>query len=444
MHIRILLLHLLSFCLLAPVSLLAQSLDLSGAWKGYIETPGPRLEIQIKLQKLDDGYKGTLDIPVQGIADMPLDDLAVVGDSLFFRLTQVPGNAHFSGHASADGLRIRGTFSQGGFDMPMVLERPDALTGRKEAERVEEALAFIRHFADSVRAARAVPGLAVAIWYRGQPVLVEGFGYTDPDQSRKVDGETLFAIGSCTKAFTAADLALLADDGLLEWERPLREYLPDFRLKDPFATAEMRPRDLLVHNSGLPRHDLLWYATSYTREMLYQRLRYLDDVMPANVNAIFSTRYAIRKQIQDADLVVGAVLIPGAKAPKLVLREDLGSMKPGSVIVDVAVDQGGCIETTKPTTHHAPTYVVDGVIHYGVANMPGGVPRTSTLALTNATLPYAMALANKGWQAACADDPALKLGVNVVSGHVTYPHVAEAFGMEVRNVDDFLAPTTQV
>ena len=169
------------------------------------------------------------------------------------------------------------------------------------------------------------------------------------------------------------------------------------------------------------------------------RLRYLDDIMPANVHGLFSTRYAIRKQIEDADLIIGAVLIPGAKAPNLIVREDLALMRPGTVIVDVAVDQGGCVETIKPTTHHDPVYTVDNVIHYAVANMPGGVPRTSTLALTNATLPYAIALANKGWQQACVDDEALRLGVNVVGGHVTYQGVADAFGTECREVDGLLA-----
>jgi alanine dehydrogenase len=185
-------------------------------------------------------------------------------------------------------------------------------------------------------------------------------------------------------------------------------------------------------------------ARVYIMDIDLDRLRYLDDIMPANVNVLYSTRYAIRKQVQDADLIIGAVLIPGAKAPCLITRADLGLMRAGTVIVDVAVDQGGCVETIRPTTHQDPVYVVDDVIHYAVANMPGGVPRTSTLALTNATLPYAIALAGKGWRQACVDDQALKLGVNVVSGHVTCQGVADAFGMKCHGVDDFLSGPAQV
>jgi alanine dehydrogenase len=164
-------------------------------------------------------------------------------------------------------------------------------------------------------------------------------------------------------------------------------------------------------------------------DLSLERLRYLSDVMPANVVLIHSNRHNILSEVQTADLVVGAVLIPGAKAPKLIRRDDLSRMQPGSVIVDVAIDQGGCVETMKPTTHENPTYVVDGVIHYGVANMPGGVPRTSTLALTNATLPYAIQLANKGWKKALRENPALLKGLNMVDGKVTYAAVAEAFGL---------------
>jgi alanine dehydrogenase len=170
-----------------------------------------------------------------------------------------------------------------------------------------------------------------------------------------------------------------------------------------------------------------------------ERLRYLSDVMPANVQLIHSNRHNILEQITTADLVIGGVLIPGAKAPKLIRRADLSLMRPGSVIVDVAIDQGGCVETIHATTHENPTYVVDGVIHYGVANMPGGVPRTSTLALTNATLPYAVQLANKGWKRALKENPALLKGLNVTDGKVTYAGVAEAFGMELSDPAKFLA-----
>jgi len=168
------------------------------------------------------------------------------------------------------------------------------------------------------------------------------------------------------------------------------------------------------------------------------RLRYLADVMPANVVPLYSNRSNLLDQLAKADIVVGAVLLPGAKAPKLVRSEDLKVMQNGSVIVDVAVDQGGCVETIHPTTHEDPIYSVDGVIHYAVANMPGGVPRTSTLALTNATFPYALTLANKGWKLACQQDRALALGLNVVKGKVTYPGVAEAFNLDYTPVEKVL------
>lgn len=160
------------------------------------------------------------------------------------------------------------------------------------------------------------------------------------------------------------------------------------------------------------------------------RLRYLDDVMPANVHTIFSDIHTVRDQIRQADLVIGAVLIPGAKAPRLVSRGDLVAMKNGSVIVDVAIDQGGCIETSRPTTHKEPTYVVEGVVHYCVTNMPGAVGRTSTIALCNATLPYAMKIANKGYEQAALDDAGFAEGINLAEGKVMYAAVAETFGMK--------------
>jgi len=169
-----------------------------------------------------------------------------------------------------------------------------------------------------------------------------------------------------------------------------------------------------------------------------KRLRYLDDIMPANVKTMMSNEYNIREMVQTHDVIIGAVLIPGAKTPKLVTRDMIPTMRPGTVMVDVAVDQGGCFETTKATTHDDPTFVIDDVIHYSVANMPGAVPRTSTLALTNATLPYAIQIANKGWKKACKDSMPLKKGLNVIDGKIVYAGVAEAFHMELVDVDTFL------
>ncbi|GAB3758644.1 alanine dehydrogenase [Spirosoma pomorum] len=168
------------------------------------------------------------------------------------------------------------------------------------------------------------------------------------------------------------------------------------------------------------------------------RLRYLSDIMPPNVQTMMSNEYNIREMIKVCDLIVGAVLIPGAKAPHLITRAMLKQMRPGTVLVDVAVDQGGCIETCSPTTHENPTFIIDDVVHYCVANMPGAVPYTSTVALTNATLPYALQLANKGWQQACRDNMDLQLGLNVVDGKVVYKGVAEAFGLPLTNVNEVL------
>jgi alanine dehydrogenase len=159
-----------------------------------------------------------------------------------------------------------------------------------------------------------------------------------------------------------------------------------------------------------------------------KRLRYVNDVMPPHVVTEFSNEFNIRKHIKTHDLIIGGVLLKGAKAPNLITRNMLKEMRPGTVIVDVAVDQGGCVETTRPTTHEDPVYIIDDVVHYSVANMPGAVPYTSTVALTNVTLPYALRLANLGWEKACEKDVTLKSGLNIVSGEVVYDEINEAFG----------------
>jgi alanine dehydrogenase len=169
------------------------------------------------------------------------------------------------------------------------------------------------------------------------------------------------------------------------------------------------------------------------------RLRYLDDVFGRDFKAVYSTAGNVAEMIAEADMVIGAVLIPGAAAPKLITRAQLATMKPGAVLVDVAIDQGGCFETSHATTHQDPIYEVDGILHYCVANMPGAVARTSTLALGNATLPFLLALADKGWRQACADDRHLLAGLNVHAGHLTYAAVGAALGLPVMEAAAALA-----
>jgi alanine dehydrogenase len=184
-------------------------------------------------------------------------------------------------------------------------------------------------------------------------------------------------------------------------------------------------------------------AKVYLLDTNLERLRYLSDVMPPNCFPVYSSPANIRRYLPEADLVVGAVLIPGATAPRLVTRDMLKLMKKGTVIVDVAIDQGGCIETARPTTHDDPIYEVDGIIHYCVANMPGAVSMTSTIALTNATLPYAIEIADKGIRRAALDNPEIAQGINIIDGKVTYPGVAEAFGLKCRPLEKVLQPKTR-
>ena len=171
-------------------------------------------------------------------------------------------------------------------------------------------------------------------------------------------------------------------------------------------------------------------ADVWITDISLPRLRQLEMELPINVHTLYSTEHNIRQELPDADIIVGSVLVPGDKAPHLITKDMLKEMEPGTVLVDVAIDQGGCFETSHPTTHSDPVYMVDGIVHYAVANIPGAVPHTSTIALTNATLKYAIALADKGWQQACRDDKALYRGLNIVNGKITYKAIADVFGME--------------
>ena len=202
----------------------------------------------------------------------------------------------------------------------------------------------------------------------------------------------------------------------------------------------VKPAKVLVLGGGVVGSNAAFLAAGMGADVVIAdislpRLRYLSEIMPHNVKTLYSSPHNIEEELPTTDLVIGAVLIPGAKAPHLITREMLKYLRKGSLMVDVAIDQGGCFETSHPTTHTDPQYVVDGIAHYCVANIPGAVPYTSTLALTNATFPYVVALANKGWEQACKEDKSLAKGLNIIKGKVTYPAVAETFGLKYEPIE---------
>jgi alanine dehydrogenase len=202
----------------------------------------------------------------------------------------------------------------------------------------------------------------------------------------------------------------------------------------------VKPAKVLVLGAGVVGRNAALMAAGLGADVTITdislpTLRHCAETMPKNVKTLYSSRHNIEQELPTTDLVIGSVLVPGAKTPHLVTKDMVKLLRPGSVMVDVAVDQGGCFETTHPTTHSEPTYVVDGVVQYAVANIPGAVPYTSTLALTNATMPYALRLADMGWKEACKKDAGLANGVNVVDGKITFRAVAEAFGLEYTELE---------
>ena len=208
----------------------------------------------------------------------------------------------------------------------------------------------------------------------------------------------------------------------------------------PGGVPGVKPAKVLILGGGIVGSNAAQMAAGLGADVTIadinlSRLRYLSETLPKNVKTLYASEVRLKKELPDVDLVVGSVLIPGDKAPHLITRDMLKMMQSGTVLVDVAIDQGGCFETSHPTTHSEPTYVVDGIVHYAVANIPGAVPYTSTLALTNATLPYVIALANKGWRKACKEDPALALGLNVVEGKVVYRAIADVFGLKYEQLN---------
>lgn len=248
------------------------SAQYEGEWVGILQAPGLSLNMTIELSKQGDAWSGSLDIPVQMIQNMELGGLSIADGQIRFRLPEVPGNAHYDGQFVEDGLSIEGTFYQAGQKLVLNFKRED----QEKRERIVAGLVEFEALVDSLMQKRNVPGMGIGIIQDGEILMSRGFGLRDVDENLDVDDRTLFAIGSTTKAMTAAGLAMLIDEGLLEWDTPVREYMPDFRMKDDFATAEMTALDLVTNRSGLPRHDLLWYGSDFSREELFSRIRHLD------------------------------------------------------------------------------------------------------------------------------------------------------------------------
>lgn len=347
----------------------------------------------------------------------------------------------------------------------------EALTAAGHEVLVEQGAGLGSGFADeqySAAGARIVPE-AADVWAKAE-LIVKVKEPIEPEWSRIRPGQVIFtyfhfaADKKLTDAHLASGATCIAYETVELSTRELPLLTPMSEVAGRMAVQQgakyleqiyggrgillggvpgVAPARVLILGGGTVGHNAAKMAAGLGAQVVIldvslERLRYLNDVMPPNVQLLFSNRHAVQEQLAAADLVIGGVLIPGALAPKLIRREDLKTMRPGAVIVDVAVDQGGCAETTHPTTHEHPTYMVGGVIHYAVANMPGGVPRTSTLALTNATLPYVLQLANKGWKQALRDNGALLKGLNIADGKITHQAVAAAFGAFMHEAGKFL------
>ncbi|MEM8528677.1 MAG: serine hydrolase [Bacteroidota bacterium] len=258
--------NLLSLLFLFSTSVL---LSQAGRWEGTLEVSGMKLDMIIELEEKNNKWSGTLDIPVQNVKNMALEKLVIEKDAIAFQLPQVPGNASYEGNFKDDFSLLKGVFQQGGLSLPLEMTKRDVAVDLT-------ALENYKMLVDSLMQELKVAGMGVGIVKGGKVILAEGFGYRDYENKVQADANTIFAIGSSSKAFTTMGLGLLADDDQLDWNKPIIEYLPDFRLMDDFATQEMTATDLVTHQSGLPRHDIMWYATDFDRQDLYKRLRYLE------------------------------------------------------------------------------------------------------------------------------------------------------------------------
>lgn len=264
---------LLSFIVFS-YGLTAQSAE--GEWNGNLSVPGMNLEMSISLIEGQKGWEGTLDIPLQNVQNMELTDLSIQGMDIYFALPKVPGQASYSGTFSDDFKSISGNFSQAG--QTLALEFTKA--SEEEFQRILSNINSFEQLIDSLLVEKKVPGMAVGIIKDGKIIMNKGFGYRDYEHKKEVDKNTIFAIGSTTKAFVSAGLAILADEQTIAWDEPIKTYLPDFELYDQFAEKEMTALDLVTHRSGLPRHDLMWYGTDFNRKELFNRLKYLEPTKP--------------------------------------------------------------------------------------------------------------------------------------------------------------------
>lgn len=250
----------------------------AGKWQGIAELPNTSLEVSFEIeQKGKKDWTGSMDVPAQKLAAVPLTEVEFDSKEkkLRFKVPDIPGNAFFLGTLNAKGDSIIGFLNQNGYSFPLAVGHPDQAEVARQAAELSNKLAAFRTFIDSLLIAQNIPGVSVAMVVNNEVVLAEGFGYRNVEKKEKADGKTLFGIGSCSKAFTTMALAMLADDGKLDWDAPVRSYLPGFRLQDPVAEEYATTIDLLTHRIGLPRHDLVWLGTSATREELFERLRYL-------------------------------------------------------------------------------------------------------------------------------------------------------------------------
>jgi CubicO group peptidase (beta-lactamase class C family) len=274
---------LLFILALAPAGSYAQGADAAGDWNGAIELPGQKLEVTVRLKNDAGKWSGSIDIPAQGAKGLPLEEVGVTLPELTFAISGVPGHPTFRGRLSGDS--IAGTFTQGKGSFPFRLKQQSAAIRQQSELAAGEALDSIRAFIPAALKRWRVPGTGIAIVRDGKVVLSEGFGYRDVEGKLPVTPNTLFAIGSSTKAFTAYIIGSLVAEGKLDWDTPVIHYIPEFKLKDQYTTEHMTPRDLLNHISGLPRHDLIWYGSSLTRRELFERLQYLEP------NAEFRTKW---------------------------------------------------------------------------------------------------------------------------------------------------------